>query len=326
MLFRIILIIISLLAIILLIAVNLSPKIISIVVRKMFEKSPARPPENYSELLKKVNIVKDVSYASKFKSNNLDVFMPKNNSKKIKTIIWMHGGAFVGGDKKDCEIFSTVIASNNYNVINVNYERAPEQKYPAPLFQFIEVYEWIVKNNKKYNIDLNKLVLAGDSAGAHIAMQIALMVFNNDYRKKIGMDMPIKDNQICNVLLYCGPYDVTKLSKSKKKFYGYIIKQTGWAYFGMKNWYKRFKELDIVESINEKTVLPPIFITDGNTDSFEEHGKNLVEKLLKYKISTEYYFSDIKECITKHEYQFLLDTKPGQIVLEKTLDFLRKYV
>jgi len=314
------------LIVMLLIFTFFSPKLISMMVRKMFEKSPARRPENYSEILKKVKVIKDIKYASRFKNNDLDLFMPKENNKKTPTIIWIHGGAFVGGDKNDCEIFSTVIASNNYNVININYERAPEQKYPSPIYQFIEVYEWIVRNSETYNIDLNKLVLAGDSAGAYIAMQIALLIFNDAYKKKTGINIPVKHRQIKSVLLYCGPYDVTKISESENKIFAYMMKQTGWAYFGDKNWNQKFRELDIIENINEKIKLPPIFVTDGNTNSFLEHAKKLVNRLIDNNIITESYFLNIEDCITQHEYQFVLDTEPARIAMEKTLEFLKKYL
>lgn len=40
---------------------------------------------------------KEISYPSKYKNNNMDIYTPKVEKKKLPILFWMHGGAYVGG-------------------------------------------------------------------------------------------------------------------------------------------------------------------------------------------------------------------------------------
>ena len=51
----------------------------------------------------------------------------KGDQKYVPTIFWIHGGAFVAGDKNDVRKYATYIASHGYNVVNINYPLAPAE-------------------------------------------------------------------------------------------------------------------------------------------------------------------------------------------------------
>lgn len=59
-----------------------------------------------------------------------------------------------------------------YLVIYIEYRLIPEHKYPAAFNDSIETTLFLINNNKKYNIDLNNLILMGDSAGGNLATVI----------------------------------------------------------------------------------------------------------------------------------------------------------
>jgi len=56
--------------------------------------------------------------------NKIDVFIKKGIVDKVPVVIWIHGGAFVGGDKKDVRTYASAICANGYNVVSMNYEMA----------------------------------------------------------------------------------------------------------------------------------------------------------------------------------------------------------
>lgn len=87
---------------------------------------------------KKLLIVRNLNYDSKFKDGTLDIiyFAPD-----APTIFWIHGGAFVGGDNSGVEKYAMYIAAEGYNVVNMNYARPPEVNYPVPLLQIQEAYQ-----------------------------------------------------------------------------------------------------------------------------------------------------------------------------------------
>ena len=62
-----------------------------------------------------------------------------------------------------------------------------------------------------YHLGLDQLVLFGDSAGAHVAAQGALFTTNSEYEKAIGVESVINKDQFKRSVLYCEPYDISKV-------------------------------------------------------------------------------------------------------------------
>lgn len=71
----------------------------------------------------------------------------------------------------------------------------------------------------------------------------------------------------------------------------------------------------------------PCYIADGNTWSFESHGKELAEKLRENGVTVwERYFPKDEYGEVKHEYQMHLNTENGMKCFNETLDFLSEYM
>ena len=305
-----------------LLIINISPRPVSYLIRKNFEKGIKTMPSNYNEYLDKVNIIRDLTYESKYKDNKADLFFPKNGN-NFPVIIWVHGGAFVGGDKTDAEYYNVLLSSFGYVVLSINYERSPESKYPNQLKQLEEVYSYLLSIASIYNIDTSKIFLAGDSAGGHMVSQFTLIQTNNNYAKEMDFKQVIPKENIKGLLLYCGPYNVSKIKETKNKIVAFVLSNTAWSYFGTRSWSKLYgKEATIKNHISSD--FPPTFITDGNSLSFEDHAKELEEALKEKNIEVKSYYID-KKIKASHEYQFKLDTEIGMESLYLTKEFLDKH-
>ena len=303
------------------IIVNITPNLISKIVRREFNKGIATKPKNYEKYVEKVNRIVDLRYSSKYADNLFDLYLPKE-SENHPIIIWLHGGAFVGGDKKDVEEYATLLAARGYAVLSANYERAPELKYSNQLKQIEEIYSYTLKIAQTYNLNTEDLYLAGDSAGAHLVAQFTLIQTSEEYASIMNFNQIVPENGIKGLLLYCGPYNVQKIKDVKNKIAAFLFSQTSWAYFGTKNWEEKYGEIATIKHHIPKT-FPRVFITDGNTGSFEEHAKELAIELEKKQISVATFFIP-KETKTNHEYQFKLDTEAGLNSLEETIKFLNR--
>ena len=306
------------LLILVIIIVNLTPVPVAMVVRSQFEKGIATKPSDYNYYLDKVKAIKDLEYPSLYKDNQTDLYLPKTGE-NFPLIIWVHGGAFVGGDKKDVTEYATVLAAHGYAVLSINYERAPKLKYPNQLKQVYEAYSWFVGVAADYNVDINNLVFAGDSAGAFMVAQIAVIETSKEYADLMNFEQLILADSLKGLLLYCGPYNVDKISETKNIAASFLFSQIAWAYFGDRNWVEKYGEIATIKNhITE--YYPPTFITDGNEFSFESHAKELENTLKDKNVLVEsLYITDEK---AGHEYQFKLDTSAGMKSIEETLKFL----
>ena len=305
---------------------SISPYPVSLLIRKMFDGGLAVAPENFEAIKENVIIEEDLEYPSQFKSNTYDMFTPKNSDELIPTIIWIHGGAFVGGDKHDIYEYATQIANEGYRVISMNYDRAPEAKYPTPLIQVGELTKYVLSHYSQ-DIKEDNLFYAGDSAGAHIASQFAMIQNDGEYAKLTGIEPVLPKNVIKGMLLYCGPYDISSLVERTKesKILDFFAHKIAWAYLGDSKWKSSdlVSTLSIIDYVNED--FPASFITDGNKGSFMEHGEALASKLESFNIPvvTKFYPLEIEELI--HEYQFKMNLQSSIETMEATLEFLNTY-
>ena len=58
-----------------------------------------------------------------------------------------------------------MMRDDNVVVFSVDYRLAPENPFPGPLKDCIKVTEYVLNNHKTLNLDINRYMLGGDSAG-----------------------------------------------------------------------------------------------------------------------------------------------------------------
>lgn len=119
-----------------------------------------------------ITVTRDVAYGSHVRQV-VDIFRPEN-AINAPVAIFVHGGAFVRGDKRTSQyIYDNVLywfARQGYLGINVEYRLAPEAAYPGGADDVASVMEWLARNATNYGGDPAKLFLIGHSAGGtHVA-------------------------------------------------------------------------------------------------------------------------------------------------------------
>lgn len=305
--------------------INLSPKPIAYLVRKMFDGGIAVAPENFTEIESRVIVEKDKIYPSSARLNTYDLVLPKDTDNTKPTIVWVHGGAFVGGDKQDIYEYAVQIADRGYNVVNMNYELASEATYPTPLRQVNELITYL-KNNESDRLNFNNVIIAGDSAGAHIAGQFALVQTQSAYAIKIDIDPVLDEESLKAAVLMCGPYDINALVKrtEESKLLNFFGGKIAWSYLGTRNWKNTnvLADLSITDFVDAS--FPSSFITDGNSGSFTDHGMALAEKLRSLGVRVSDKFYDESEGKLIHEYQFQMDNPASVETFEALIEFLNQ--
>ena len=99
-------------------------------------------------------------------SNNLS----KEPNKKNPLIIYFHGGGFVMGDLESHDLVCRHLCKETEaTIIAVDYKLAPENKFPASITDTKDAIAEIIKDADKLQIDKEKVILCGDSAGGALA-------------------------------------------------------------------------------------------------------------------------------------------------------------
>ncbi|WP_374951555.1 alpha/beta hydrolase [Mucilaginibacter sp.] len=120
------------------------------------------------------------------KAHLFDLYQPKgDNATARPLIIWMHGGGFKYGSKnaKGVELWSETFAQRGYVCVSINYTLS--KHYPFLHFDELlrstyyavqdarKAIAFFKTHAKEYNIDPDRIILGGNSAGGMIALQTA---------------------------------------------------------------------------------------------------------------------------------------------------------
>ena len=254
----------------------------------------------------------------------LDIFRPAAATGPLPLVVWVHGGGFVGGTKDELAGYFKLLASGGFAVAAPRYSLAPGHRYPTPLRQLMQALHYLQANAGRLLIDADRIALAGDSAGAHIAAQAAALVTTPGYAGAVGITPTITSAQLRGLVLACGPYDLQlgrQASSPVGSLFTQIVLQ---AYSGTRRFFDdpAFAAWSITDHVS--AAFPPSLITVGNADPLRPHSELLAEKLLTQGAETEtLFFPADRQPPLGHEYQFDLDNDAGQLFLDRLLTFLR---
>lgn len=105
----------------------------------------------------------------------LDLYLPKTGEKPYPLVIYVHSGAFVGGDKRDANILSVLRAlENGYALAAVEYRGAYEVTWPAQIFDIKTAVRCLKARSGEYGLDSQRFAILGVSAGGYIGTMAAV--------------------------------------------------------------------------------------------------------------------------------------------------------
>ncbi|EPJ49046.1 MAG: hypothetical protein OFPI_26410 [Osedax symbiont Rs2] len=129
---------------------------------------------------------------------SIDIYRPINSrDTALPVLLYFHGGGFVLGDAQAYDRQSRALAYLlKVAVVFVNYRLAPEHRYPAATNDAREVVNWLAKHGKDNNLNVQKIIACGESAGGNLAVHAAL------HSSSVNTGKDNKLNIIATTLIY----------------------------------------------------------------------------------------------------------------------------
>ncbi len=192
-------------------------------------------------------------------------------------MLFFHGGGFVTRDldshDKACRRLAQV---NQMPVFSVDYRMAPEFKFPIPVEDCYDAFQWLAQQGPEFGLDSNRIIVAGDSAGGNLATVTAILA------RDAGDIQPWKQ-----VLIY--PTVDARLQHPS-------VTSLGKKYFLTKelmDWfvdhYKRTDEDKLNPLMSpflhdDLSGLPPAFICTADLDPLRDEGMDYAKKLEQFGV------------------------------------------
>jgi acetyl esterase/lipase len=295
-----------------------------LVIRAVFEKGADDAVREMTSHVPPTGVTArtDLVYGDSGTRTSLDLFTPANRTRSLPALVWIHGGAWISGSKNDVAPYLRILAADGYAAIGVNYTIAPEATYPTALTQINEALSYLVAHAGRLGIDPDRFVLAGDSAGAQLASQLAAVVTNDAYRQQVGITPALRPEQLRGVVLNCGVYDLRAM-KDVGGIVGWGFRTALWAYTGHRDWADTAagRQMSTIDDVT--AAFPPTYISGGNGDGLTAtQSVPMAQRLTELGASVTTVFWDGHQPPLNHEYQFHLDDPAARQALERTRQFL----
>ncbi len=142
----------------------------------------------------------------------LDLYLPEDTTKPRPLIIWIHGGAWLAGSK-DGGSPALQFTGNGYAVAHVGYRLSGEAKFPAQINDCKGAVRWLRASVRKYQLDPDRFVAWGSSAGGHLA---ALVGTSGGVKELEGAVNDLKESsRVQAVIDWFGPTDLLRMNETE---------------------------------------------------------------------------------------------------------------
>ena len=190
---------------------------------------------------------------------HLDVWRNLKATGPVPTLLYVHGGGWVFGDKNGAANLFLPYIERGWNVVNVEYRMAGASPAPAAVKDVRCALRWVYNNAGEYHFDTKRIVATGHSAGAHLALMSGMLPDGTDLDSQCPSgagDSPLKVAAIVN---WFGISDVNAILDGPDR-QTYAVAWLG-AQHGKEDLAKRVSPLSYV-----RPGLPPVITIHGDHD------------------------------------------------------------
>lgn len=264
----------------------------------------------------------DIVFDQQYPDYKLDTYyVPREDGSKYPVVFEIHGGGFSAGDKKYRRCLCNWFAHEaGAFVVNVNYGLGSQSVYPEPVKHLVAALNWVVANADKYNLDLDRMLVTGDSAGGYYSAYLCAMQDSEKLQEVCGK----MNGRFAAAVVNCGIYDIPQALQQKVLFNltNGVCRDFAGTTPDHLNEYEYLEYVSTSDYITAS--FPPCLVVYAEQDFFcgGQHTK-LMELLDKYGIYYESYGST--EFKDNHTFSLTWKSKAAQEANAKIIDFVKRF-
>ncbi len=155
-------------------------------------------------------VIRDIVYARVGdQALELDLHLPPGRA-QTPLIVWAHGGAWRSGSKKDMPLGKLV--EDGYAVASVDYRLSTLAKFPAQIHDLKAAIRFLRGHGSEWRLPTRKILIAGDSAGAHLAALVGVSNGHAELKGDVGEDRA-QGSDVQGIVSFYGGANLTTILK-----------------------------------------------------------------------------------------------------------------
>lgn len=242
------------------------------------------------------------------------IYTPKNLKDTAPCLIYYHGGGFMLPSApyhyRNARRYAVECCCK---VFIPDYPLAPKNKFPIPVNICFEFYKYLLENHKEFNIQPNKIIVGGDSAGGNLASIVCMMASDNKIQVPaaqmliypvIGIKEPTQSMLEFDSTGMCNNKDFEKYCK---------------LYFKT----DEDKSHRYTSPLNQEdlSMYPPTYIETAEFDCLRDEGILFAEKLKQNNVKVTTHFTKR----TIHGYDIVKNNPIVEESLLKRINFIKQF-
>lgn len=142
-------------------------------------------------------------------SLKLDLYLPQRNV-RAPLIVWVHGGAWRSGTKRNMPLSKLVEVG--YAVASVDYRLSTQARFPVQVHDIKAAIRFLRGHGGRWHLPTKKIVVAGDSAGGHLAALVGVSNGNAELEGDVGNNRK-QSSDVQGIMSFYGAANLTTILK-----------------------------------------------------------------------------------------------------------------
>lgn len=248
---------------------------------------------------------------------------------KKPVLIYIHGGGWVSGITDMRDTYISNWADKGFFTASIAYTYAPYKVFPGQLQEICTAIDFIYDHADEWNLDLSKIVFAGESAGGYYIMYAASIAADKNLVNKLGITFKHNDEfHIDAMVSHCGCFNLKNLIDPDKQQSNFPDMKMMVTSFLGKDLEEAKAFLDSPEGElafpKPNKDYPPMFVVRCCRDWLRFEAFDLMEEL--DKLGVPYGQFEGTGIIGNHAWSIATIVKKGRQCFTESYDFVMKYI